>query len=55
MLSRKDLEKQIRLKQSEIEKLEKNKPEDIDKMEYAEDLHVASKAQVENLQNDTLP
>jgi exonuclease SbcC len=49
---RKDLEKQIRLKQSEIEKLEKNKPEDIDKMEYAEDLHVASKAQVENLQNE---
>ena len=49
---RKDLEKQIRLKQSEIEKLEKNKPEDIDKMEYAEDLHVASKAQVESLQNE---
>ena len=49
---RKDLEKQIRLKQSEIEKLEKNKPEDIDKIEYAEDLHVASKAQVENLQNE---
>ena len=49
---RKDLEKQIRLKQSEIEKLEKNKPEDIDKMEYTEDLHVASKAQVESLQNE---
>jgi DNA repair exonuclease SbcCD ATPase subunit len=49
---KKDLEKQIGQKKSEIEKLEKNKPEDIDKMEYTEDLHAAAKVQMENLQNE---
>jgi DNA repair protein SbcC/Rad50 len=49
---RNNLEKQIGLKQSEIEKLEKTKPEDIDKMEYSEDLHTTAKAHVDNLQKE---